>query len=130
MPQLARYALYAALLCSFAPIRANACTAIVAGKKASATGHVLVGHNEDGSNMFMRHAMLPRRDGKAAAFWCEAKHPDGKDNVAACFYNEHGVFVVSNNGGVMREWGQERYELPDEGRFCPSKATASATTCA
>ena len=117
MSHLARYALSAMLLCLLAPIRTIACTAIVAGKKASATGHVLVGHNEDGSNTFMRHAMLPRRDGKAAAFWSEAKHPDGNDKVSACFYNEHGVFVVSNNGGVMREWGEEKYELPDEGWF-------------
>lgn len=117
MPYLARYALYAMLLCSLVPIRTNACTAIVVGKKASATGHVLVGHNEDVSNAFMRHAMLPRQDGKASAFWSEAKLRDGGDKVAACFYNEHGVFVVSNNGGVMREWGQERYNLPDEGWF-------------
>ena len=104
MPHLARYALFAMSLCSLVPIRTNACTAIVVGKKASATGHVLIGHNEDVSNAFMRHAMLPRQDGKASAFWSEAKLRDGGDKVAACFYNEHGVFVVSNNGGVMREW--------------------------
>ena len=111
------YAVSALSLCLLVPIRASACTAIVAGKKASATGHVLIGHNEDGSHAFIRHAMLPRRDGKAAAFWSEAKRPDGNDKVSACFYNEHGVFVVSNNGGVMRAWGQETYELPNEGRF-------------
>ena len=117
MTHLAKYALSALLLCLLMPDRANACTAIVAGKKASATGHVLVGHNEDGSKAFMRYAMLPRRDGKAAAFWSDVKHFDGNDKVAGSFYNEHGVFVTSNNGGVMREWGQEKYELPDEGQF-------------
>ena len=61
MTHLARYALSALLLCLLAASRANACTAIVVGKKASATGHVLVGHNEDGSKAFMRYAMLPRR---------------------------------------------------------------------
>ena len=117
MPYLARYALLALLPCLFSPIRSNACTAIVVGKKASATGHVLIGHNEDGRNALMRYAMLPRRDGKAAAFWSEVKHPDGDDKVAGSFYNEHGVFVTSNNGGVMREWGSEKYRLPDEGPF-------------
>ena len=68
MTHLAKYALSALLLCLLMPDRANACTAIVVGKKASATGHVLVGHNEDGSKAFMRYAMLPRRDGKAAAY--------------------------------------------------------------
>lgn len=121
MSYIARYVSSALLLGLFVPIRASACTAIVSGKKASATGHVLIGHNEDVSNAFMRHAMLPRRDGKAATFWSEAKHPDGNDKVAACFYSEHGVFVVSNNGGVMREWGQEKYELPDEGWFSSIK---------
>ena len=59
----------AALLLSMAALTADACTAIVVGKKASATGHVLIGHNEDGTGMFMRHAMLPPGDGKAAVFW-------------------------------------------------------------
>ena len=61
--------------------------------------------------------MLPRREGKAAAFWSEAKVVRGGGRVAACFYNEYGVFVVSNNGGVMSEWDGECFSLPDEGRF-------------
>ena len=111
------YVLIAALFGVFSPIRANACTAIVVGKKASATGHVLIGQNEDVSHVFMRHTMLPRRDGKAETFWSEAKNPKGGDKVSALFYNEHGVIVSSNNGGVMRKWGKERYKLPDEGWF-------------
>ena len=110
-------ALAAALLVAFAAINANACTAIVVGRKASATGHVLVGHNEDFAKSFMRHAMLPRREGKAAAFWSEAKLKAGGDKVAALFYNEHGVIVFSNNGGVMREWDGAKFSLPDEGEF-------------
>lgn len=112
-----RCALFAIPLGLFVPMQADACTAIVAGKKASATGHVLVGHNEDLGDAFMRHAMLPRHDGKAAAFWSEAKNPKGGDKVSAFFYNEYGVMVTSNNGGVMREWGAEKYELPNEGWF-------------
>lgn len=97
--------------------RGNACTAIVAGKKASTTGHVLIGHNEDVGGAVMRHAMLPRRNGAAAAFWSEAKNPKGGDKVAGLLYNEYGVFVISNNGGVMREWGGEKYALPKEGHY-------------
>lgn len=100
-----------------AALAANACTAIVAGRKASGTGHVLLGQNEDVPGAVMRHAMLPRREGKAAAFWSEAKVVRGGGRVAACFYNEYGVFVMSNNGGVMSEWDGVRFSLPDEGRF-------------
>jgi dipeptidase len=100
-----------------AAFSAAACTAIVAGKNVSSTGHVLIGHNEDVGGAVMRHAMLPAHDGSAAAFWSEAKKPNGGDKVAALFYNEHGVFVVSNNGGVMRNWGGEKYALPDEGHY-------------
>ena len=104
-------------LFSVAALTVDACTAIVAGKKASATGHVLIGHNEDGTGMFMRHAMLPPGDGKAAVFWSEAKKYAGGDQVGACVYNERGVFVVSNNGGVMQEWDGESFSLPDEGPY-------------
>lgn len=100
-----------------AAFSALACTAIVAGKNVSSTGHVLIGHNEDVGGAVMRHAMLPAHDGAAAAFWSEAKNPNGGDKVAGLLYNEHGVFVVSNNGGVMRNWGGEKYSLPDEGYY-------------
>ena len=110
-------------LFSVAALTADACTAIVAGKKASATGHVLIGHNEDGTGVFMRHAMLPPGDGKAAVFWSEAKKYTGGDLVGACVYSERGVFVVSNNGGVMQEWDGVTFSLPR------SPGRGSATTC-
>lgn len=94
---------------------ALACTTIVVGRRASATGQVLVGHNEDYSDCFIRHGMLPRRDGKPAVFWTEVKKTKGGDRVSHCFYNEHGVIVWSNNGGVMRAWDGASFDLPDEG---------------
>lgn len=93
----------------------EACTAIVVGKKASATGRVLVAHNEDFDKAVMRHAMLPRRGDRPAMFWSEDKLTDGNDKVSHCFYNEHGVIVYSNNGGVFNEWDGQKFELPDEG---------------
>ena len=93
------------------------CTTIVVGRGASATGRVLVGHNEDYSDCFMRHGMLPRRGGIPAVFWSEVKRTKGGDTVSHCFYNEHGVIVWSNNGGVMREWDGVAFALPQEGGY-------------
>ena len=95
---------------------ASACTAILVGRKASATGRVIVSHNEDHHDgCFMRYAYLPRRPGAAAAFWSEVKAKEGKQPIAHAFFNEHGVVVFSNNGGVVPEWAGKTYELPDEG---------------
>lgn len=95
---------------------APACTAILVGRKASATGRVLVSHNEDHhAGCFMRYAYLPRRPGAAAAFWSEVKAKDGPQPIAHMFFNEHGVVVFSNNGGVVPEWAGRKGELPEEG---------------
>ena len=101
------------ILAPLAP--SSACTAFVVGKKASATGRVLVGHNEDNSGTFVRYALLPRRGDIPAIFWSEVKNPKGGDKVAHCFYSERGVFILSNNGGVMDEWDGVKFSLPDEG---------------
>lgn len=120
------------------PMSATACTAIIVGKKASATGRVIVAHNNDGSQRnVMRYAMLPRRSHapgetmvqeanlakipeapvSAACYWSEVKSPSGAPPPGDHFLNEFGVLVVSNNGGVVREWHGEEYSLPDEGRY-------------
>ena len=58
-----------ALASCIAAHEAGACTAILVGKKASATGRVIVAHNEDNRpGTFMRYAFLPRREGAQAAF--------------------------------------------------------------
>ena len=95
---------------------ASACTAILVGKKASATGRVIVSHNEDHyAGCFMRYAYLPRRPGAAAAFWSEVKAKDGPQPIAHSFFNEHGVVVFSNNGGVVSKWAGRKGKLPEEG---------------
>lgn len=95
---------------------ASACTAILVGKKASATGRVIVAHNEDHyAGCFMRYAYLPRRPGAAAAFWSEVKSPKNPQPIAHAFFNEHGVIVFSNNGGVVPEWAGKKSDLPEEG---------------
>ena len=98
---------------------AEGCTAILVGKKASATGRVIVAHNEDSNNpqYFIRHAFLPRREGASAAFWSEVKAHAGQQPIAHLFFNEFGVIVFSNNGGVMNEWDGQTFSLPDEGEY-------------
>ena len=47
---------------------ADACTAIIVGRKASASGRVVVAHNNDGVGPFtMQYALLPARGGAQAA---------------------------------------------------------------
>ncbi len=111
---------------------ADACTAFVVGKKASATGCVIVGHNNDGFGP-MRYAILPATDsapalqeqgrvkglggGKSGALYWQAVYSD-KAKVGKAtgdvLLNEHGVIMFSNSGGFMREWGGKESALPDE----------------
>ena len=111
---------------------ADACTAFVVGKKASITGHVIVGHNNDGFGP-MRYALLPATDsapalrevgrkeglggGKSSAIYWQAVYSDkakiGKA-TGDVLLNEHGVIMFSNSGGFMREWDGQKAELPDE----------------
>ena len=54
-----------AVLAVMASASEDDCTAFVVGKKASATGHVIVGHNNDGFGP-MRYAVLPATDSAPA----------------------------------------------------------------
>lgn len=118
----AGYLLLAAVGC-FAACTVHACTAFVVGKKASATGHVIVGHNNDGFGP-MKYAILPATDsapalreigrkgglggGKSPAIYWHAVYSD-KAKVGKAtgdvLLNEHGVIMFSNSGGYLREWG-------------------------
>ena len=102
-------------------VSVDACTAILVGKKASATGSVLVGHNLDTSGAVVRYAMFAQRDSKPAIFWGESKKVAGNDKVSHLFCNEHGVMVTSNHGGVQKEWDGVTYSLPEEGRYSSLK---------
>lgn len=121
-----------------AAVGAEACTAVIVGRKASATGRVIVGHNEDNvGELFVRHALVPvreyapgdvmRQESECAAlpqparscayFWSEVKRPNGKRLAGDMMLNEHGVIVFSNNGGWQKEWLGRKGALPDEGAY-------------
>ena len=95
-----------------------ACSAILVGKKASSTGHVIASHNDDGSlSIRVRHAVVPARDGKLGFFWTEFKEPRGGVTPGDSMLNECGVLVFSNNGGFMDSWMGRPGTLPDEGEY-------------
>ena len=114
------------------PVAADACTAFIAGKKASSTGYVIVGHNNDGFGP-MRYAFLPATDsapalqeqgrvggvggGKSPALYWQAVYSDKAKAGKATgdvLLNEFGVMMFSNSGGFMQEWDGKKSELPDE----------------
>ena len=98
---------------------AFACTTIVAGKNATVTGRVILGHNEDDRGNFqVLHAFVPRRTFSEGAtipaekglakipqagktlgmYWAEVNGGSWHPSFADVFLNERGVAVVSNNG--------------------------------
>jgi len=113
-----------ALLLALAVSASDACMTFVVGKKLSATGRVIVGHNEDDWPPFeTHHGMLMARDWPEgtflpatagcnpripqaahtyACYWGEVKFPYGDGN-ADTFLNENGVLVLSNSGGNSTE---------------------------
>ena len=98
--------------------RTDACSAIIVGKKASSTGHVIASHNDDGSlSLRVRHAVVPARDGKLGFFWTEFKEPKGGVTPGDSMLNECGVLVFSNNGGFMDTWMGRPGTLPEEGEY-------------
>ncbi len=131
---------------------ASACMTFVVGKKVSATGRVIVGHNEDDfAPLTVHHGMLPARDWPAgsvlpastgccgripqaahtlACYWSEVKFPCGDCN-ADSFLNEKGVFVVSNSGGFSRERMDDPSLLTDGGvQFNLRRAVGERATSA
>ena len=92
-------------------------TAVIVGKKASSTGRVIVGHNEDcEGRVEVRHGwvpaqewpegcVMPAEDGMARIpqarrtlgfFWTEMKTPSGGVPNADMFFNERGVLVLAD----------------------------------
>lgn len=124
--------LAAAMLAVGASAAEDDCTAFVVGRKASATGRVIVGHNNDGLGP-MKYAILPATDsapalqelnrvpglggGKSPALYWQAVYSDKAKAGKATgdvLLNEHGVIMFSNSGGFMREWDGRKASLPSE----------------
>ena len=93
------------------------CSTIVVGRAASATGRILVGHNEDNDGRIVTNriwvpaadhaaeerlafesgaAVLPQAPHTLAHCWTQTLHPQGA-SYSDSFINEAGVLVVSNN---------------------------------
>ena len=102
------------------------CMTFVAGRRASATGRVLVAHNEDDTGVVaVRHGLvpparwpegsaMPAEPGLAAIpqvertlgfYWSEVSTPEGGMSTSDVFYNERGVCIVSNSCMQSREDG-------------------------
>jgi dipeptidase len=103
------------------------CFAIAAGKLASSTGRVMVGHNEDnvGELIMRRHyvapdnseyffeegaAEIPRAAGGYGFFWTETLRPAPGESYGDAFINERGLAIVSNSCGKSKENAPELTE--------------------
>ena len=94
------------------------CSTVVIGKNASATGHVLIGHNEDDDKSIVMVHSVPRQKHEkgefvtfgdrpdvripqvpetAAYIWSEVRRPDGGISFGDSFFNEYGVVIVTNS---------------------------------
>lgn len=126
------------ILAFSATFLSQACTVVIVGRKASSTGSVIVGHNEDDRGPYtMRHGRVPARDwptdsvlpaeeGLAAIpqvahtlgfFWSELKSAKGPARAADAFLNDKGVLVVSDNAGATKEDLSDPSRLTDGGIF-------------
>ena len=112
------------------------CMTIIVGKNASATGRVMVGHNEDdGGHIAVRHTvvppmhwpegtLLPAEQGRARIpqavhtlgyYWVEFRTDEMGLSNSDMFYNDHGVLIVSNSMGTSRESMEDVSGLRDGG---------------
>jgi dipeptidase len=109
--------------------RSCACTTVIVGKRASATGEVLVGHNEDSDGPYVMRTHIvppklrapgakmrfepsaalidaPRR--AAGMFWSEAlSYLPGGASFCDFYVNSFGVVICSDNCGASMEDGPE-----------------------
>ena len=119
-----------AFLASTLAAQSPGCSTVVVGKKASRTGEVLLGHNEDNEGRLvvavyrmprLKHApgeMILAEDGKAtlpqvsetAAFLWWETIADWKASYSDDFVNEYGVAVVSDSCWPSKEQKGELVE--------------------
>lgn len=104
-------------------VPSQACFTIIVGKDASATGEILVGHNEDNDRRIITSqywvpaathkkgetiqyepgsAKIPQVEKTLGYWWHQTLAPDGY-SFSDGFINEAGVVVVSNNCGDTYE---------------------------
>lgn len=97
-------------------LNAMACSTVIVGKDVSATGNILIGHNEDngGRILTQQHwvpaathakgemlkfepaaAMIPQVEKTFGFFWSQTYDPSGA-SFSDGFVNENGVVIVSN----------------------------------
>jgi len=112
------------------------CTTFIAGRTASATGRVLVAHNEDDEGyLVVRHGYVPAADWPEGTFlpaepgraaipqvrhtygydWSEYIGKDGGLGNADAFYNECGVCITSNSCTASREDLNDASRVTDGG---------------
>ena len=98
-------------------MNASACSTVVVGKDVSATGQIMIGHNEDNDlRIVTSQYWVPAADHKAGElityepttakipqvphtygfYWTQTLHPDGY-SFSDGFVNENGVAIVTNN---------------------------------
>ena len=109
------------------PLSTMACSTVVIGKAASATGKVIVGHNEDnGGRIFNAQYWVPPATHKAGEmityeptaakipqvehtlgfYWSQTLAPGGS-SFSDGFVNEAGVVIVSNNCSMVYDKDQK-----------------------
>lgn len=109
------------------------CSTVIIGKKASATGTVIIGHNEDnagrlvtpqyfvpaadhGAGEMLQYepsaAKIPQVPHTYAFYWSQTLSKKG-NSFSDCFVNENGVVIVSNNCAMIFE--ENKTPLKDGG---------------
>lgn len=104
-------------------LNSNACFTVIVGKNASATGEILVGHNEDNDGRIMSNqyyvppakhkagekliyeagaAKIPQVAQTHGFWWQQTLHPSGY-SFSDGFYNDKGVLITSNNCNLTIE---------------------------
>ena len=128
------------------------CMTVIVGRGASASGRLIVAHNEDETGRCsMRHGLLPRTEwpagslmpaepGKAriprgrvslGGYWTQIRGPQRGCSGGDLFYNEKGVCVFSNSAGGSREDRPDRDCLTDGGiEYDLRRAVAEQATSA
>ena len=131
-------------------MNASACSTVVVGKDVSATGQIMIGHNEDNDlRIVTSQYWVPAADHKAGElityepttakipqvahtygfYWTQTLHPDGY-SFSDGFVNENGVAIVTNNCNNTLE---EKNPVVDGGvgygirRLMPSAPRAPVT---